>query len=119
MAPAIGDRTLFRRLLRLARPCAPQLAALLALDLFDGVWVLLTPLPLKIAIDSVLGARPLPGPLADLVPASVTESPTTLLSLAVGMLLVITLLNNLQTLAATLLRGHVGERLVLGFRSAL
>src|SRR5205823_831356 len=57
MGDAIGDGTLYRRLLRLARPCAPQLIMLLALDLLDGVWILLTPLPLKIAIDSVIGSR--------------------------------------------------------------
>lgn len=114
-----GDGALYRRLFGLARPHLRLLAALLVLDLLGGLGALLTPLPLKIAIDSVLGDRPLPGFLADGLPGPVTSSPGALLGLAVGLLLVIALLNNLPLLAGTLLRGYVGERLVLDFRAAL
>src|SRR5437868_2361813 len=86
-----GDGALYRRLLRLARPYAPHLAALLLFDLLDGLAVLLTPLPLKIAIDSVLGARPLPGFLARVLPASATGSAEALLVVAVGLLLAVAL----------------------------
>src|SRR5579885_3763422 len=89
------DGALYRRLGRLARPYARHLAALLLLDLLDSLSVLLTPLPLKIAIDSVLGSRPLPGPLARLLPESLTGSATALLVVAVGLLLSLALFTNL------------------------
>ena len=115
----VADGALYRRLLRLARPYAGHLSALLGLDLLDGLLTLLTPLPLKIAIDSVLGSRPLPGFLRHVLPESVGESASALLVVAVGLLLSVALLGNIQSLASTMLRGHVGERLLLGFRSRL
>jgi ATP-binding cassette, subfamily B, bacterial len=113
-----GDGALYRRLLRLAQPYTKHLAALFLLDLLDSLWVLLTPLPLKIAIDSVVGSRPLPGFLSRLLPDPNTGS-AALLVVAVGLLLTIALLSNLQMLVTALLRGYVGERLVLGFRGEL
>ena len=50
-----------RRLLRQARPYGKHIAALFVLDLLGAPLALLLPLPLKIAIDGVLGPRPLPG----------------------------------------------------------
>ena len=114
-----ADGALYRRLLRLARPFAGSLSALLGLDLLDALFVLLAPLPLKIVIDNVLGSRPLPGFLRHALPESVHGSAAALLVVAVGLLLSVTLLGSLQSLAGTLLRGHVGERLLLGFRSRL
>jgi ATP-binding cassette subfamily B protein len=95
------------------------LSVLLGLELLGGLFVLLTPLPLKIAIDSVLGSRPLPGFLRSTLPEAVSGSATALLLVAVGLLLSVALLGGLQSLAGTLLRGYVGERLLLGFRSRL
>jgi ATP-binding cassette subfamily B protein len=114
-----GDRALFGRLLALARPYGKALAGLLLLDLLTSLSVLLTPLPLKIAIDSVVGSRPLPALLDRVLPDAVTTSDTTLLVLAVSLLLAVALLSNLLALTTNLLRACVGERLVLGFRAAL
>jgi ATP-binding cassette subfamily B protein len=94
------------------------LIALLGLDLLGGLFVLLTPLPLKIVIDSVLGSRPLPGFLRHVLPEQVSGSAALLLG-AVGLLLSVALLGGLQSLAGTLLRGQVGERLLLDFRGRL
>src|SRR5262249_49705597 len=114
-----GDGALYLRLLRQARPYAPHLAALLALDLLDGLTMLLKPLPLKIAVDCVVGSRPLPRPLDGLVPESVAASPTALLAVAAGLLLGIALLSSLQAVASSLLRAYAGEKMVLGFRGEL
>src|SRR6516165_10355144 len=78
-----SDGSLLRRLLGLARPYAKHLTAAFLLDLSDGLWVLLAPLPLKIAIDNVIGARPLPGFLDRWLPESVATSAGALLALAV------------------------------------
>ncbi|HJT76655.1 MAG TPA: ABC transporter transmembrane domain-containing protein [Gemmataceae bacterium] len=107
-----GDGALYRRLLRLARPYAPHLGALLLLELVDGLCVLLRPVPIKLAIDSVVGSRPLPPSLGWVMPRSVSASPGTLLAVALGLLLAV-------ALASALLRGWVSERLLLRFRGVL
>ncbi|MBI4495006.1 MAG: ABC transporter ATP-binding protein [Chloroflexi bacterium] len=112
------DLTLYGRLLRLARPCWPHIAGLFLLGLLSTPVALLTPLPLKIAVDSVIGSRPLPGFLDTLWPATL-RSGTTLLTLSVGLLLAVTLLGQLQELALTLLRTYAGDRLVLTLRAEL
>jgi len=114
-----NDRILFHRLLGLLRPYAKCLTVVLLLDLLESLWLLLTPVPMKVAIDSVVGSQPLPAWLSHLLPQSVTASATTLMIVLVGMLLAIALLSGLQTLAGALLRGYVGERLVLDFRGLL
>ena len=67
----------------------------------------------------MLGSRPLPGFLQDTLPEAVSKSAAALLLVAVGLLLSVALLGGLQSLAGTLLRSYVGERLLLRFRSQL
>src|SRR5512144_3237911 len=116
MAGAYSDLTLYRRLLAQARPYWPHLGGLFALGLLTTPLALLVPVPLKIVVDSVLGTRPLPGPLGHWFPAA---SPATGLAIAIGVLLAVTLLTQLQSLLNTWLRAYVGEHIVLGFRSRL
>ncbi|HMA38545.1 MAG TPA: ABC transporter ATP-binding protein [Gemmatimonadales bacterium] len=118
MAGAYSDFTLYRRLLAQARPYWPHLGVLFALGLLTTPIALLVPLPLKIVVDSVLGAQPLPGPLALWFPAA-WHSPETGLAIAIGVLLTVTLLAQLQSLLNNWLRAYVGEHIVLGFRSRL
>jgi len=112
------DVALFRRVLRQARPYWPHLVGLFALGLLASPIALLNPVPLKIVFDSVLGGRPLPPGLQALVPATVGSGAATL-AIAIGLLLAVTALGQLQGLASTLLRTYIGERLVLDFRSLL
>jgi ATP-binding cassette subfamily B protein len=118
MAAAYSDLTLYRRLLAQARPYWPHLGALFALGLLTTPIALLVPLPLKIVVDSVLGTRPLPGPLSSWFPTA-AHAPTAGLLLAIGVLLTVTLLAQLQSLVNAWLRAYVGEHIVLGFRSRL
>jgi ATP-binding cassette, subfamily B, bacterial len=114
-----SDVELFRRLLYQARPYWPHIAGVFALGLVSVVLALLTPVPLKIAIDSVIDSRPLPDFLAALLPAGAVQSKTAMLMLAVALLLVISLLDQLQRLASSLLTTYTAEQLVLGFRAQL
>ncbi len=118
MATAYTDLTLYRRLLSQARPYWPHLGVLFALGLLTTPIALLAPLPLKIVVDTVLGTRPLPGPLGGWFPA-IAHSPGAGLALAIGLLLAVTLLSQVQGLVNTWLRAHVGEQIVLGFRARL
>src|SRR6184192_3130621 len=101
---AYTDVLVFRRVLREARPCWPFIGGLFLLSLLASPLALLAPLPLKIAVDSVIGARPLPGVVAPFV---------------VGLLLIVVLLSQLQALAVAVLGAFINERLVLAFRSRL
>ena len=113
------DLTLFRRLLGQARPYWPHLGGVLLLSLLSSPLVLLTPLPLKIAVDSVLGSEPIPGFLDALLPEVVTSSGATVLIVVVSLVVAIALLTELLQLATSLLSTYTGEKLVLGFRTRL
>ncbi|HZD96464.1 MAG TPA: ABC transporter ATP-binding protein [Candidatus Sulfotelmatobacter sp.] len=80
---------------------------------------LLLALPLKIAVDNVIGSQPLPHFLEVWLPGSIHASKSVNLLLAVGLLLGLSLIMNLQSFAAWLLQTYTGERLVLDFRTFL
>jgi len=115
----MGDLALYRRLLRQARPYWLHLAALFGIGLIASPVALLNPVPLKIVVDSVLGTRPLPRLLGSILPASLTQSAETILGLAIALLLLVAVVNQLQSLANKYMQTYVGERLVLGFRAQL
>ncbi len=115
---AASDFTLYRRLLRQARPYWPHLAILFGLSLVATPLALLAPLPLKLVVDSVLGSRPLPQLLALWFPAA-GGSPGTALAVAIGLLIASTLLSQLLSIVTNWLRAYVGEYLVLEFRARL
>ena len=116
---ASTDVVVFRRVLREARPCWPFIGVLFLLSLLASPLALLTPLPLKIAVDSVIGGRPLPGVVAPFVPDQIARSPDLLLAFVVGLLLTVVLLSQLQGLVVTVLGAFINEKLVLAFRSRL
>src|SRR5213593_575731 len=116
---ASSDVLVFKRVLREARPCWPFIGGLFLLSLLASPLALLAPLPLKIAVDSVIGTRPLPGVVAPFVPDGIAHSPDLLLAFVVGLLLIVVLLSQLQALAVAVLGAFINERLVLAFRSRL
>jgi len=111
--------TLYRRLLQQARPYWPHIAGIFLLSLVSPPLALLTPLPLKIAVDSVIGADPLPGFLDAWLPAAATRSRATVLVTAALLLVAINLLLCLRGLGSWLLETYTGEKLVLEFRGQL
>jgi ATP-binding cassette subfamily B protein len=113
------DVALYQRLLRQARPYWPSIGGIFLLSLLSSPLALLTPLPLKIAVDSVIGSHSLPAFLDTLLPAAITGSDGAVLLIAAGLLVTVSLLSQLQELATSLLRTDAGERLVLGFRAQL
>lgn len=119
MATRYTNLTLFRRLLGQARPYWLQIVGIFLLDLLATPLSLLTPLPLKIAIDSVIGSHPIPGFLDVLVPESVTGSAFRLLLLAASMQVFIVFVIRLRDLWGYVLRTRTGEGLTLRFRARL
>src|SRR5213593_596951 len=110
MKPAFrySDLTLYRRLLRQALPYWPHIAGIFLLDLLRSSLVLLNPVPLKIAVDSVLDSHPLPHFLVPLTPAIVRDSDSGKLLLAAGLLLALSLMGKIQSLASSLLNMYTG-----------
>jgi ATP-binding cassette, subfamily B, bacterial len=114
-----SDLALYGRLLGYARPYWPHIVGLFLLGLLAGPIALLNPVPLKIAVDSVLGSEPLPGFLRALLPAGLAASRSDMLWLVVVMLIVVAVLAQLREVGYALLKAYVGERLSLDFRARL
>jgi ATP-binding cassette, subfamily B, bacterial len=113
------DLALYLRLFRWARPYWAHLVGLFLLSLLATPLALLVPLPLKIALDSGLGSRPLPHLIRPFMPAGFSLSPSSALLFAVALLIAVTILSQIQTLALALLKTYTGEKLLLEFRSGL
>jgi ATP-binding cassette subfamily B protein len=95
------------------------LMGIIALSLLSPLLALLAPLPLKIAVDHVIGDHPLPPFLNVVVPVSVIPSRGALLVFAVALLIAVGFLSQLRDLAASLLTTYTGENLVRGLRAAM
>src|SRR5262249_58986040 len=88
-------------------------------DLCATPLALLGPVPLKIVVDTVIGAQPLPSWLEALLPRAVMDSKLMLLIVATVLQVLVVFLNQLQGLGSYVLRTHTGERLTLDFRARL
>jgi ATP-binding cassette subfamily B protein len=116
MSEAMGNNHgMSRRILRQIAPFWPQILLLLVVDLLATPLLLLTPIPLKIAVDSVIGSHPLPG----FVPDSIVSSTIALLVVIAVLQVLVVLLSELQSLVSYVLQTRTGERLTLDFRGRL
>ncbi|MDQ3318711.1 MAG: ABC transporter ATP-binding protein/permease [Actinomycetota bacterium] len=113
------DLSLARRILRELRPWRVHVAGVFALSLLATPLALLTPLSLKIAVDSVLGPHPVPGFIAILVPEALAGSKGGLLVFTAIFFLAVALLTQIQDLATTVLKTYTGEQLLLSVRTKL
>ena len=114
-----SNRVLLKRMLLEARPYWPKMGVLFFLTLLATPLFLLTPVPLKIAVDSVVGSRPLPGFLDIVVPDFIARSDTALLAFAAGLQVFVVLLAQLQRLSSHVLQTQAGEGITLAFRARL
>ena len=111
------DIKLFKRLISEARPYWPHIIGIFILGLTSTPLVLLNPVPLKIAVDSVVGSDPLPGFLDVFVPDWATSSNTRVLAFAAGLQITVVLLAQVHELFRYVLRTRAGEGIVLEFRT--
>ena len=107
------------RLGKYARPYWLQILLVFLLQLLATPLALLGPLPMKIAVDTVLASRPLPGWMQVLTPDRVAESTAALLGLAAALLVLTAVLGSLLDMATDLLSTFAGEKLAQDFRSHL
>jgi ATP-binding cassette, subfamily B, bacterial len=92
---------------------------MLALSLMSTPVALLTPLPLKIVVDSVLGDKSLPGFMQPLVPEFIVGSKEMVLILSVTLVLIVALIGQLREIFSLILTTYTGEKLVMDFRARL
>jgi ATP-binding cassette subfamily B protein len=107
-----SDWAIYRRALGEARPRAGMIGLYFAIGLLASPLSVLTPVPLKIVADSVLGDEPLPGALQGLPSDAV-------LGFAAVLLVGVALLKEIQSRGSELTRTYVSEMLVLGFRARI
>ena len=117
--PARSHRDFIQLVLELGKPSYPHLAGILALGIISVPLGMLMPLPLKMAVDSVIGDRPLPALLQRVVPATLAGSTTANLVIMLIALVLLAVVSNFQTLASWLLQTYTGERLVFELRNRL
>jgi ATP-binding cassette, subfamily B, bacterial len=112
--PKIG-----RRVVREMRPYLSSIGFLFLASLSAVPLTLITPLPLKLIVDNVVGSQPLPGYLGWLTQDPSAVPKETVVAIAIGILLVGTVLTNLQNLANIWLTNRVGNRMTLDMRVRL
>jgi hypothetical protein len=98
--PARDTLRLYRQLLQEARPYWPHILLLSFVNLLATPIALLTPVPLKIAVDSIAGSAPLPGFYRAIVPDLFGRSPTGLMIFTAGLMILIAALDEIQSFAA-------------------
>ncbi len=102
-----------------AREYRLRLCAIVLLSLLGPACTLLFPLPMKIAVDSFLGSRPMPEAIVAVTPSALLASSGGILAVAACLMVAIALLDQMQKAALALLSRHTGARLVLGFRGEI
>ena len=116
---ALDSNGTLRRVLREVRPDGPRILAVLVIDLLAVPLFLLAPIPVKIAIDSVLGGKAVPGYISAIVPDGWLGTSSRVLALAAALAVVVVLLEQLRWMASYIVLTVVGERITLRFRSRL
>ncbi len=114
-----SDTTVFRRILQEARPYWSHLGGIFLLGLLAAPLALLLPVPLKIAVDSVIGSDPLPGFITFFLPESIAHSQATFLILAVALQILVVLFIHLNSAVTYVFQTYTGERMTLTFRERL
>jgi len=113
------DLTLVKRVIIQIKGFWPYFLALFLIDLLATPIGLLVPVPLKIAVDSVIGEISPPGFISAVLPDFVANSKRNLLFFVVIFQIVLILLVQLQSLFGFYLRTKLGESMILNFRARL
>jgi ATP-binding cassette, subfamily B, bacterial len=116
---ARGKQGTLRRVLAELRPYWLSILVLLIISLSAIPITLITPLPIKLIVDNILGSSTLPGWLAFVLPGGSQISNDYVLWLALAILVGSTLLTYLQNLLNVWLTNKIGNRMTLDVRDRL
>ncbi len=114
-------QNLYWRLGREMWPYWRHLTGVFLLGLLSSPLSLLAPLPIKIAVDTIIDRHPLPHWLATALPEGLRSSPEAsgLLLFAIGLALAVPVLFQLREFAAQLLSTWTGEKLLRALRARM
>ncbi len=104
---------------RRSRAYWKHVAAIFVLNLVASPLFLLKPLALKVLIDSGFGNRPMPGFITFFFPAGFEYSFMHVVWIAIALVLVVALLENIYSVCIWMLNTFTGEKLVRKFKSSL
>lgn len=113
-----SDISILKRLIFQARPFWGRISLIYLLNFIAIPLALLTPLPLMLAVDSVIGSKPLPEIIQPLVPENLASGQGLLL-VVIGFTLLLALASQLHSLLLLARQTEVGEKMVLLFRAKL
>ena len=113
------DFAILARLLREARPYWPHLVGLLLLNLLATPLSLLSPLPIKLTVDSVLGSQPIPAFLTPMLPQGMHHSASALMVFSAVLLIGVAVLIQVRRLVEYMYSTWVSGKVSLEFRSRL
>ncbi len=108
-----------RRSLREMRPYRWSIALLFLVSLAAAPLAIITPLPVKLFVDNIVGSQPLPAYLTFFAPDPSQVSKDYVIVLAIGILLGGTVLSYLQNLLNIWLTNRVGNRMTTDMRVRL
>lgn len=115
-----GDDTpLLRRIAGEVRPFWVGITGMVLLDLVAIPLSLLNPVPLKIAVDSVINSDPIPTFLAPIIPDALERTDLRLLLAVVVFQVLLVIVSQLQGIISHVLHTQTGEKLTVSFRSKL
>lgn len=113
------DLDVLRRVFDEARPYRARIVAVLLVSLLGTPLALLGPVPLKMAVDNVLGSEPLSGLLGAVVPDWFEGSAMRLLALTAVLQVLFVLLIQVQSAVTSVWTTVAVEKLTLSFRARL
>ena len=114
-----SDWQIYRNLRPFAKPFWRHTTGAFLLSLVGMPLALMTPLPLKIGVDSLVSSRPIPGWFNTLFFLGPAPSLTRLLVSVAAFAVILTLLVQIQEGAASFLGTYTSQRLILRFRTML
>ena len=113
------DMTLARWALSFLHPYRGRVLAVAALALAEIGLVALSPWPLKVVVDNILGGLPVPRLLSSFLPPGVSENAVALLFIIVAAGLLIQVASQVARMVNTQLQIDMGQRIVYDLRSRL
>lgn len=120
MKQANKDQKLFARILQQVQPYRFKIISYFLLSLLATPLALLTPIPMKIVVDNVIGGQELPYWIDAVIPNFMEQPASSLLLTAIGLFLLITLLSALQRLyCENILLTKITQEILMDFRGRL
>ena len=119
MLKAQTDIVLLKRALKEVRGYSLSLLSMSVLSFLASPLKVLTPVPLSIVLDSVIGDKPLPAAISAFFPDAMSDSKTAVFTFALALMAAVAVAGQLQGFGFALLRSYTGDRMVLGFRAKL